>query len=57
MLAGNESKLADNVSEFADENTIATLLGEREGESKPSTVTQAGPAERHGTQERLQRFN
>ena len=38
--------LADNVSEFADDDTIATLLGEREGESKPSTASQPGPAER-----------
>ncbi len=44
MLAGDVSKLADNVSEFANEDTIATLLGEREGESKPSTASQTGPA-------------
>ncbi len=57
MLAGKVSKLADNVSEFAYKDTIATLLGERKGKSKPSTATQTGPAERRGTQERPQGFN
>ena len=57
MLAGKVSKLADNVSEFAYKDTIATLFGERKSKSKPSTATQTGPAERRGTQERPQGFN